>query len=75
MKRIIVATSLLILSVCGASESPVKIDTYHRTNQIFGVRYVEVELTSIADEVEIQDVIVNREIAKLRTRIYLSVPQ
>lgn len=56
-----------VLAGCGDSEPTVKIEVYeNQKNQMFGTRYNEVVVTAIADEVIVEDVIVNRGNCKRR---------
>lgn len=50
---------------CGESKPNVDIETYDKVNQLFGIKYVEVKVKSISDEVTVEDVIVNRGNCKI----------
>lgn len=63
--NLIVLVLAAALAGCSGLEPPFDIETYDKTNHNFNVRYVEVHITSTTDELEIQDVIVNRGNCKI----------
>jgi hypothetical protein len=70
MKKAILASVVItILSACG--KPAVKIESYNRINQIFGIKYVEVKVTSIADEVVVKNIVVNRGNCKIENINYI----
>lgn len=69
MKKLAVICALTGLLIgCGESEPNVDIETYDKVNQIFGIKYVEVKVKAISDEVTIDDVIVNRGNCKIENK-------
>lgn len=75
MKKVIIVSSLILfLSACGDSEPPVKIETFDKVNSLFGAKYVEVKVTGIADEVVVEDIIVNRGNCKRET-LFAKLPK
>ena len=60
LKIILLVLSGLVLTACSGEYSPsIKIDTYDKPS--YGnTYYVEIEITAIVDDVEVQDIIVNR---------------
>ena len=75
MKKVLVLSSVVFaLSGCGDSEPPVKIETFDKVNSIFGIKYVEVTVTGIADEVVVEDIIVNRGNCKRET-VFAKLPK
>ena len=71
MKNPILLTGMtVLLSACGRSEPPIKIETYDRTNAIFNVPYVEVDVTAVVDKITIENIIVNRGNCKIENVTY-----
>jgi hypothetical protein len=66
----IAAFFLSILIGIGGTEPQVKVETYNRDNPTLGIgiKYVEVTVTSTADEITIKDIIVNRGNCKVEKR-------
>jgi hypothetical protein len=71
MKKIIFLFGIsFILSACGNSEPPVKIETYTTENPFWdGIKNIHVKVTSVVDEVTIDKVIVNRGNCKATTKM------
>ena len=66
MKKTFYLTALLFgLSACSESSPPVKIETFDRVNPIFKVKYTEVKVTAISDEIEVENIVVNRGNCKM----------
>jgi len=70
MAVIFALTGMLI--GCGESEPNIDIETYDKVNQIFGIKYVEVKVKAISDEVTVEDVIVNRGNCKIENKNILT---
>ncbi len=61
--------AILIFSflISGCNDNPaVKVETYNKVNQLFGVKYIEVKVSSIVDEVVVEDIVVNRGNCKIQ---------
>lgn len=71
-KTIITLTIVLTLSACGNSEPPVKIEAYNKINEIWGIKYVQVKVSAIVDEVIVNDVIVNRGNCKIENKNFIT---
>jgi hypothetical protein len=69
MKRLI-ATSVLLamISGCGNSKPNVEIETSDKVNPIFGIKYVQVKVKAIEDEVVVEDIVVNRGNCKIENK-------
>lgn len=73
MKKIAVVFALfVVLAGCGESKPAVEIETFNKVNPLFNVKYVQVKIKSIVDEVVIKDVTVNRGNCKIENRNVLS---
>lgn len=73
MKKMVVIFALTGLLIgCGESEPNVDIETYDKVNQIFGIKYVEVKVKAISDEVTVEDVIVNRGNCKIENKNFFN---
>jgi len=69
MKKMAVIFALTGLIIgCGDSEPNVDIETYNKVNQLFRIKYVEVKVKAISDEVTVDDVIVNRGNCKIENK-------
>lgn len=64
MKKIIsvfiTLLAVIILSGCGKEEPPVKVELQNAYNPTWGYYYPKITLTSLIDNVEVQNVIVNK---------------
>lgn len=73
MKKMVAIFALTGLLIgCGESEPNVNIETYNKVNQIFGIKYVEVKVKAISDEVTVEDVIVNRGSCKIENKNFFN---
>jgi hypothetical protein len=73
MKWLLTLTTLTLMA-CGSDEPPISISTYDKVNPLFKVPYVKVDIIALIDEIEIQDVIVNRGNCK-RERLLVKLPK
>jgi uncharacterized protein YxeA len=65
LKKIVVILMAIILIACGEIEPSVTVDVYDKVNPLFKIKYVLVKVTAIVDEIEVQNVIVNRGNCKI----------
>lgn len=66
MKKLGVVAALAgALMGCSNPEPNIEIETFNRVNELFGVKYVEVKVKAIQDQVTVEDIIVNKGNCKI----------
>ena len=66
MKKLGVVVALAgALMGCSDPKPNIEIETFNRVNELFGVKYVEVKVKAIQDQVTVEDIIVNKGNCKI----------
>jgi hypothetical protein len=66
--KVLLVLAILLLCACDDDEPEIKIETFNKVNQYINLPYVSVSISSLVDNIEIQDVIVNRGNCKIENQ-------
>ncbi|NWA61601.1 hypothetical protein HX773_11965 [Pantoea sp. B9002] len=66
--KVLLVLAILLLCACDDEEPDIKVETFNKVNQYINLPYVSVSVSSLVDDIEIQDIIVNRDSCKIENQ-------
>lgn len=58
--KVLLVLAILLLCACEDEEPDIRIETYNRVNQFINLPYVSVSVAALVEDIEIENIIVNR---------------